>query len=237
MFSRKPAPPATLRFTCEPGDHGVIAPPVPSRGYMPDWFRKLPAVDEAVLSATNTGLTIKRCMPFLDAMTTGWLIPLAATVRLEVSEGGTKVDAGWDFDRTMVSFHGAHQVRGNPQEGRPACKFHNFWTIHTPPGWSCLFVNPLNRPNGVFDVIAGIVDTDTYRSPIHFPFFATDEDGLHIIEKGSPMVQVIPFRRDSAEIKAEIRAETPQEAEDRQKVLRNTGASEGWYRTTARARR
>ncbi|NEX46553.1 DUF6065 family protein [Pseudotabrizicola algicola] len=235
MLRRKPAP--TIRFTCQPDDIGVIAPPVPAKAYVPDWFRKLPAVDETVLSATNTGLTIKRCMPFLDAMTTGWIIPLAATVRLDILDNGSTVEAGWDFDRTMVSNHGMHQVRGNPWSGKPPMKFHNYWSIETPPGWSCLFINPLNRPNGVFEVLAGIVDTDTYRAPVHFPFFATGSDGLHIIEKGSPMVQVIPFRRDSSEIAAEIRAERPEERAEREKVLRNTSSTEGWYRTEARASR
>jgi hypothetical protein len=50
MF-RKPAP--KIRVLCEPGDEGVIAPPVPAKGYIPDWFRRLPAVDGSV-SPTDT---------------------------------------------------------------------------------------------------------------------------------------------------------------------------------------
>lgn len=233
--SPKPAP--QISFTCEPADHGVIAAPVPAKAYLPDWFRKLPAVDDTVTGLNNTGLTVKRCMPFLDAMTTGWVLLLPATVRMEISEDGTRVDCGWEFDRPLVANHGAHQVKGNPFGARPPCKFLNYWTIATPPGWSCLFVQPLNRPNGIFEVVAGIVDTDTYRSPIHFPFFATGQDGMHVIEKGSPIVQVIPFRRDTTDIAADIRAETPEEAATRVKVLRNTQAQEGWYRTSARAKR
>lgn len=232
---RKSAP--SIQFLCEPRDHGVIAAPVPAKAYLPDWFRKLPAVDDSKLSQTDTGLTVKRCMPFLDAMTTGWIIPLAATVRMEIREGGAVMEAGWDFDRTMISNHGMHQVKGNPWGNRPPRKFHNYWTITTPKGWSCLFLNPMNRPNGIFEIVAGIVDTDTYRSPIHFPFFATGPDGLHVIEKGSPIVQVIPFRRDATEILVEIRAETKAEADIRTKVLRLTQAATGWYRTEARARR
>jgi hypothetical protein len=226
-----------IEFLCRPEDDGVIAPPVPAKSYLPDWFRKLPAVDERKLSKTDTGLTVKRCMPFLDAMAEGWIIPLAATVRLEIAEGGKRVEAGWDFDRTLVSNHGAHQVAGNPWGGVPPRKFHNFWTIVTPPGWSCLFVSPLNRPNGIFEVVAGIVDTDTYRAPIHFPFFATGPDGLHVIDKGSPIIQVIPFRRNTTAIKAGIRAERSEEAGKRESVFRNTLAMPGWYRTAARARR
>ncbi|MES2664690.1 MAG: DUF6065 family protein [Pseudomonadota bacterium] len=230
-------PAARLTFTCAPEDHGVIAAPFPAKAYLPDWFRKLPAVDPAVESRDNTGLTVKRCLPFLDAMTTGWILPLAATVRLEVSDNGTRVDAAWEFDRPLVANHGMHQVAGNPMGARPPCKFLNHWTITTPPGWSCLFVDPLNRSNGVVQVVAGIVDTDTYRSPIHFPFFATAKDGLHVIEKGAPLVQVIPFRRDASQIDADIRAETPAEASLRSKVLRSTQAATGWYRQFARAKR
>ena len=234
MFkARKPK----IAFLCRPDDEGVLAPPVPAKEEMPAWFKGLPAVDKDHLTPTNNGLTVKRCMPFLDALTAGWILPLATTVRLEIRDGGATVDAGWDFDRVMVTFHNAHQVAGNPRQPRPACKFHNYWTIRTPPGWSCLFVPPLNRPNPVFEVAAGIVDTDTYASDIHFPFFATADDGVHVLEKGTPMVQVIPFRRADAALSAEIRAETPEEAGTRQRILRNTMASGGWYRKFARARR
>jgi hypothetical protein len=227
----------TIRFLCQPEDEGVIARPIPAKGYLPEWFRKLPAVDPGKVSKTDTGLTVKRCMPFLDAMSEGWIIPLAATVRLEIAEGGARVEAGWDFDRTMVSDHGAHQIAGHPRGRTPPRKFHNYWTVVTPPGWSCLFVDPLNRPNGIFELVAGIVDTDTYRAPVNFPFFATGRDGLHVIEKGSPLVQVIPFRRAALGIAADIRAEQPGEAQARRSVFRNLLSSPGWYRTQLRARR
>jgi hypothetical protein len=228
---------ARITFTCRPEDEGVIAPPVPAKTVMPDWFKRTKPVDPEHLTATNNGLTIKRCMPFLDALTTGWIIPLAATVRLVVRDGGRTVDAGWEFDRTMVSGHGAHQVPNHPNAPRPPMKFHNHWTVATPPGWSCLFVPPLNRPHPHFEVLAGIVDTDTYRSEIHFPFFATGDEGTYVIERGTPLVQVIPFRRDSAMIDGEVRAARPDEAAVREKILRATGAGEGWYRKEARAAR
>lgn len=227
----------SIQFLCRPEDKGVIAEPVPARTALPEWFRRVPAVDKAQLTPTNNALTIKRCMPFLDALSTGWIVPLAATVRLEVKEGGRVVDAGWEFDRTMVSNHGPHQVAGNPKEPRPPCKFHNHWTIKTPPGWSCLFLPPLNRPHPAFEILAGVVDTDTYASEIHFPFFATDKEGVHVLEKGTPIAQVITFRRADAQVKGEVRAATPAEERERERILRNTLAGEGWYRTEARAPR
>lgn len=224
-----------LTFRCAPEDEGIIAPPIPAKTVLPDWFRKLAPVDKARVSATDHGLTVKRCMPFLDAMMAGWVIPAAATLRLEISDGGRTVHAGWEFDKVMVSNHHPYQVAGNPAEPRPPCKLHNYWTIETSPGWSCLFVPLLNRESPIIEVLAGIVDTDTYQSLIHFPFIAIAQDGIHTIEKGTPLVQVIPFRRQSVETR--VRVETPAEAERRNRILRKTQASEGWYRQEARAAR
>lgn len=226
-----------ISFLCADSDHGVIAEPVPAKTVLPEWFRRLPPVDKAEVHSTNNGLTVKRCMPFLDAMTTGYILPLGATVRLEITDNGQTVNAGWEIDRTMISNHSLFQVKDNPRDQRPPCKFHNYWTVVTPPGWSCLFVPPLNRPSPVFEIVAGIVDTDTYRSLIHFPFFATAPDGVYTLPKGTPIAQVIPFRRQTTELKADIRVETADELATRQKILRNTQAEEGWYRTSARAQR
>ncbi len=238
-----------ISFRCQPEDRGVIAEPVPAKSALPDWFRRLVPVDQSVLSATNNGLTIKRCMPFLDAMTLGYILPIAATVRLQIGEQGKKVDAGWEFDRVMVSNHGSYQIAGHPLAERPPMKFHNYWTIQTPPGWSCLFVAPLNRPALPVEILAGVVDTDTYASLINFPFIATGADGVHVIEKGTPLVQIIPFRRSEAELElrkeggleprleAAITSETADEGLERERILRNTQAGEGWYRKFARAKR
>lgn len=226
-----------IEFFCAPEDLGVIAAPVPAREAMPDWFRRLAPVDKSRLSTTDNALTVKRCMPFLDALMAGWILPLAATVRIDIRDNGQTVDTGWDFDKTMVSNHHPYQVSGHPMQPRPPCKLHNHWTIRTPPGWSCLFIAPMNQPNGVIEVAAGIVDTDEYTSLIHFPFFATAPDGLYTLEKGTPLVQVIPFRRQDLQLPGTVRAETAAEAAERQRILRSTSAGDGWYRKEARERR
>jgi len=105
----------------------VIAEPVARRTFQPAWFKRLPGLDREQLSATNNGLTVKRCVPFLDAVGLGWILPLAATVRLKISGGGSTVVAGWEFDREMVSAHNPDQAAGNPYEPRPMIKFHNPW--------------------------------------------------------------------------------------------------------------
>jgi hypothetical protein len=229
--------PQKLEFICRPEDRGVIAEPVPAKTALPSWFHRLPGTDAPLVSATNNGLTVKRCMPFLDALSIGWLIPLAATVRLEIKDGGRTVTAGWEFDREMVSNHGTFQVAGNPFDPRPPMKFHNCWTVRTPKGWSCLFVPAINRPNAVVELFSGVVDTDTYASPVNLPFVATGPDGVHRLEKGTPLVQVIPFRRADASIRGTVRAETAEDRDTRERIHRSTLAEEGWYRHHARAAR
>ena len=80
--------------------------------------------------------------------------------------------------------------------GKNAGKFHNKWLIKTPPGYSCLFIKPMNRMEERFEIIPGIVDTDEYINLINFPFILRKRDEQFLIKKGEPMVQVIPFKRE-----------------------------------------
>jgi hypothetical protein len=234
-FGRRRGRQAIVEFTCAREDEGVVAEPVPARSVLPDWFRQLPGTDGDQVSATNNGLTVKRCRPFLDALSAGWILPIAATVRLEISDGGETVNAGWELDREMVSNHAAFQVAGNPYAPRPPMKFHNPWTVHTAPGWSSLFVPLLNRPGDVVQLFGGLVDTDVYRSPVNLPFVAVAPDGVHTLAKGTPLVQVVPIRRSDLASVAVVRAETGEEHDLRRTITRSTLAGEGWYRRAARS--
>ena len=201
MLFGKSAP--KIRFLCATEDEGVIAPPVPARDYLPDWFRKLPAVDETMASKSDTGLTIKRCMPFLDAMTTGDPAlgrygPSRHPRRRGMGRGGLGFRQNHGQQPRLAP--GARQPLGQA----PAAQVPQLLDDRDAAGMELPDDRPAEpaerRLRGAF----GGSGTDTYRSLIHFPFFATGPDGLHVIEKGSPLVQVIPFRRDATELAAEI---------------------------------
>ena len=86
----------------------------------------------------------------------------------------------------------------------PVNKFYNPWIIKTPPGYSCLFVSPLNNADDRFSIISAIVDTDTYTQYINFPFIVNGDKYPEldtIVKKGTPYVQVIPFKRDNWRMK------------------------------------
>jgi hypothetical protein len=73
-------------------------------------------------------------------------------------------------------------------------------------------------------------------APVNFPFVATAGDGIHTLQKGTPLIQVIPFPRDAG-IEGVIRTESEEDAAERERVYRNTLAGEGWYRRESRANR
>jgi hypothetical protein len=58
-----------------------------------------------------------------------------------------------------------------------------------------MFLQPLHRES-VFTILPGIVDTDTYTAPVNFPFVLNDPKFEGLIPCGTPIAQVIPFKRD-----------------------------------------
>ena len=102
-----------------------------------------------------------------------------------------------------------HQVEGWPKLEKnldgPIHKFINPWKIKTPPGYSCLFLPVLNNNDSRFEIIPGIVDTDSFPLEINFPFILNGYKYKapieFIIKKGTPIVQVFPFKRQKWKMK------------------------------------
>lgn len=62
----------------------------------------------------------------------------------------------------------------------------------------------MNNSDDRFSIIPGIVDTDTFKQEINFPIvFNGDKYPVldTIIKKGTPYVQIIPFKRESWSMK------------------------------------
>ena len=82
------------------------------------------------------------------------------------------------------------------------------FVIKTPPGYSCLFTAPLNNRDDRFETISGIVDTDIYDNHINFPIILNGDKYPSLettIERGTPYVQIIPFKRNDWKIVVEER--------------------------------
>lgn len=190
-----------IQFLCDPSDKG-IPEPYPARKLMPEWFKNLhQRINPDAPKGTKNNSTIKRCSPFLDALCAGWIILLAADVEITSTSGATGVTWKCDYHRPLIETHGQAQVTGNPNSPMPPLKFINPWFIKMPPGYSMLFVPPLNRPDFRFQCFSGLVD-DGYMGQgaleaINFPFFFTQPNYTGILKAGTPLVQAIPIARDS----------------------------------------
>jgi hypothetical protein len=176
-------------------------PPKPAVKEVPEWYRNTPEyVGEQGKSFVNnqTPHTVKKCIPVFDAITAGYI--LYTQVDIQVSRADDLPYYTWS-DQSAIQFHPIAQAPLHPARNEaPYPKWMNPYAIATPPGYSVLFTQPMHRES-VFTILPGIVDTDAYTSTVNFPFVLNDVKWEGIIPAGTPMAQVIPFKRESWEHK------------------------------------
>ena len=178
--------------------------PIPARTHLPEWYKQAQSYIDGekyhafVNGSYITTATIKKCMPVFDVTTSGYLICAWDDIRISIENQIVT----YDIDSPILGHHNTKQAQGHPAL-HPAddivAKFINPWGIHTPEGYSCLFMPPAHREN-IISILPGIVDTDTYHLAVHFPFVMTKRDFNGVIPKGTPLVQVIPYKRDEWEM-------------------------------------
>jgi hypothetical protein len=66
----------------------------------------------------------------------------------------------------------------------------------TPKGYSLFFTHPLNRFDLPFTTLSSIIDADKGINAGAAPFFL-DKDFEGIIPKGTPIAQIIPFKKEN----------------------------------------
>lgn len=187
--------------------------PEPSVLNIPQWYKNL--------THTFDNSTIKGCIPFLDTLTAGYILkmPIDYRIKHNIKKDGVRHTHGssvlehdnkssmsaklninkLDFEMHQINQLGKECPYIQKNKDLPIHKILNPWIIKTPPGYSCLFVPPLNNADDRFSIIPGIVDTDTFPQEVNFPMIING-DKYPILETvvkiGTPYVQVIPFKRD-----------------------------------------
>lgn len=180
--------------------------PIPAKKILPEWYKKTNSYMEGKKKPNGKGRTtgtIKKCVPVFDAITSGYIITTYADIYVSNQEGkdssgSTKLFPYYEWTSSeSIQFHPEWQANKHPKfQDIPYPKFMNPWGIKTPKGYSCLFVPPMHRSTP-FNILPGIVDTDEYIAPVNFPFMLTDNNFEGLIPAGTPVAQVIPFKRDS----------------------------------------
>jgi len=175
----------------------------PSSEFIPEWYRKsasqIPDANSELLihNPNVTTSTYKKCIPFFDAVTAGYMMYLTADIEVIKKEDGLPYIM-WRTKRKIITEHSLNQWEGLPcPDGYSAFvyKWHNQFNIKLPKNYSLLFLNPINRFDLPFLTVTGIVDCDTYTGKVHFPFFIKNSF-TGIIEKGTPITQIIPIKRE-----------------------------------------
>jgi hypothetical protein len=178
-----------------------IQQPQPASKFIPEWYKNTKSYlndEKKPDDLGNTLATIKRCIPVLDSITAGYIITLPADVYVSLKDNGNGEKGQffqWPSFR-LIDFHPIDQAPEHPMVNQHAYpKFNNPWSIKTPKGYSILFVQPFHRESE-FTILPGVVDTDTYTGPVNFPFVINDPNFEGYIKEGTPIAQVIPFKRD-----------------------------------------
>jgi hypothetical protein len=175
----------------------------------PDWYKKSQRWVEIPEGEPNLGMQkwpgLKHCLPFLEALSIGYYILLDQDVIVTRDENGLTLR--WENgeqipNREMMSPveyrppHVTDPLQGPNGYGEEYYHFHFFMhlSIRPPKGYSMIITHPFNRFELPFITMTGIVDD--YAMPGANASFFLKNGFEGVIPKGTPIAQVIPFKRE-----------------------------------------
>lgn len=178
----------------------------PQKISVPQWYKDLPPFAKLYESSEHEDMTAKKCIPVLDALTMGYQLVTTEDYTFSYNkESGESSFTGPSelMNAKPISMHPLSQISTislSPEYINYAYKWTNSWLIKTPPGYSCLFTHPLDGVEAPFKTLDGVVDTDKFFMPVLFPMLMKNNfEG--VIKAGTPVVQIIPFKRDNWQMK------------------------------------
>jgi hypothetical protein len=201
-----------IDFVCS--DRQVLEhfPIIPAKECIPSWYAKLNAKEQ----------NISKCFPVRDVITAGYIIPNAYEQLVGIEFDGeidqvgriTPVERIGEFFEAQD--HMSHPNNGHTHNQCPVViegkkkgyfKVQLPWTIKTPKGYSCLFMQPFYQFQEDITVMPGIIDTDEFDlSQLNFPCYMNKAEAE--LKPGRPLVQIIPFKRDEWRHKLSFKEKT-----------------------------
>lgn len=216
-----------IKFYPNEGTQSIT--PVPGTGMVPEWYKDTSKYVKSNnlkdLKLENhqgvdiVSISIKLCSPTFDSFTSGYYFLLQEDVLVEHDENGVP-RMSWNSDEFILMRIPMLEYPIPPGYHPIPYSFRMSFGVKTSPGTSCLITHPLNRYDLPFLVSSGIVDTDKKMPPADIRFVL--KQGFEgIIPKGTPIFQIIPFKRESwtMEIDESIRDEEMWEHEKRRTML------------------
>lgn len=193
MFNKKPV----LRYESVLKEHPN--PIGPAKSFVPEWYKKIPKWENGeLISGTNINATVKQCMPFIDSLTVGYMITMPHDIYVKEVNGSPFITWKSDVENPPRWRDVVAHKNIVPHDHYP---FEYTWNtciaLSVPEGYSMLITHPLNRHDLPFTTISGVIDGGYELSPHgNLPFYI--KRGFEgVIEQGTPIMQVIPFRQES----------------------------------------
>jgi hypothetical protein len=195
MFKKKP----TLKYESLLNSYPNTI--VPAKNHIPNWYKKIPQFKNNTFFSFKGGVekTVKTCFPFLDTLTTGYMIVLPYDIYIKKDENNNPAIV------VPLAIPQGPRIRPNvahenliPFKHYPFEFTWNHYVSYTfPKGYSFLLTHPLNRHDLPFTTLSGIVDGGIKMDPNgNIPFYLK-ENFEGIIEQGTPIAQLIPFRQEN----------------------------------------
>jgi hypothetical protein len=173
-------------------DLPFVEVPKPSSKFIPEWWKKQELETKGAKIFDN--LSFKACVPFLDSLTSGYMIYTNQDIVVSLDNGSPYLS--WQTSPEPASFRTLDQNLPVPFGHDNS---HFAWKIHfgfqLPKGYSVLITHPLNRFDLPFTTVSGIVDEGVPWGG-NFSFWI-NKNFEGIIPKGTPIAQMIPFRTES----------------------------------------
>ncbi len=186
-----------IEFLCEDPAVLQLYPPKPANKVIPSWYKDLSVwkKDDALNIDTPT---IKNCMPAQDYMLSGYIIfnTYEFTLLAKKNDLYENIEAVCPHMAHLSSHHHEQmpvQIKGSRKQ---YFKIAQPWMVKTPPGYSCLFQQPFYHFEERYQLLPAIVDTDLHDLNVEIPGYLLTNESVKI-ESGTPLVQVIPFKRDN----------------------------------------
>lgn len=180
--------------------------PEPASKFLPNWYKKMPATidnDNAIKSG-HVNATVKKCMPVFDLITAGYIVSAPCDIYIDATN---PAKLSWSIPQTLISYQAdmfaSHAIDQYSEMPVDKNKYHKdllrifpFWAVETSSGYSTMFVQPQYSDPTPLVALQAIVDTDKFMSDGHLSFWV-EKDFNGVIKQGTPLVQIIPFKRES----------------------------------------
>jgi len=179
--------------------------PVPASSMLPDWWKAKDTFMNKDSSPKNGSVhaTVKKCQAIFDSMTAGYYILCPIDIYIDATKEKLDIQVPREFQgryHQIISSHSQEQIEGYPKPAgyhKDLVRIHPHWLIKTQKGYSALFIQPLHIKTDLL-AISGYIDTDTFISDGYLSFWIP-QNFKGMIKQGTPLVQVIPIKRDDWE--------------------------------------